>query len=946
MRRILCLLLIGGMTLVAAPEGHGLSLIFFDEDGNRVSGPPQDREELRNRIKLTSRLGSLWWTDKEWDDLHVEPAPGGGGRVVFVDAMTEKGDSTARVEKIVAKGVTGTVITIINADGTNEGFNDPTAVTPVGGNDGTTLGQQRLNVFSFAANIWANLLVSSVPIRVVANFDPQFCAPNFGVLGSAGPIVAVNDFPGAPRANTLYPSALANALAGSDLSPTSDDIIATFNSDIDNNDNCLSGVNWYYGFDGLPPGQDVDLVSTLLHELAHGLGFLTFVGQDGRRFTDSFGNPLDDIYMVNLRDATTGRNWTDMSDAERSNSATNTGNLVWTGFNVTNGGSVLTQGVNSTGFVEMYAPNPYEGGSSVSHYSTRLFPNELMDPFETGPTQDTALTLDLFQDIGWPTTETDPNAPTPTETDVGGGPVITPTSVPPRPGQPTFTRTSTQTLTPTFTISNTPTITPTVTPSLTPTVTSTPRIDRAVTTESAGNAPVFSTAGELDGTKFDDIASVSYSGNEVSVLINGGTAGKNAVFSGVSATLDTGQDSNPSFVGIGQLNGIGGNDLLVVAPGRNQLLGFLNQGGGTFDSSPQILDVDMGEPLSFFMGDLDMDNDQDLAIANTDSDDITVVLNPGTGQGLLDPSAESERFSVSPGQLPAYIQGGLLDQGSLSIDLVTPNFESGNISVLLGNGNGTFRTANVYSTGVNPRNVAIAELNGDGHNDVAVACEGSDTDPGGVWLFINDGNGIFGAGRELLTGNHPVAVGAFDYDGGDGTDLAVLHQGTNGGQGDLRVFYNDGSGNFVDSDPLSGVGNDPFHLALGGINGPTRDDLIVSNRGSSTVSIFQNEIEKRGATFADLDRNGITDGTDLFLMSLVPSYKDERIRGIADLDRDSAITVQDLVRFLEVKDAEIPIPPMSSPAKSRVDRTPEELRAAADKNGDGTVDRWDVLTGF
>ena len=56
-------------------------------------------------------------------------------------------------------------ITIINLDGAGEGFNDPTPATPVGGNPGTTIGQQRLNVFQEAANIWGGLLPSAVEIR-------------------------------------------------------------------------------------------------------------------------------------------------------------------------------------------------------------------------------------------------------------------------------------------------------------------------------------------------------------------------------------------------------------------------------------------------------------------------------------------------------------------------------------------------------------------------------------------------------------------------------------------------------------------------------------------------------------------------------------------------------------------------------------------------------------
>src|SRR5512134_3636267 len=78
------------------------------------------------------------------------------------------------------------VITILNNDGAGEGFNDPTPAVPVGGNPGLTVGQQRLNVFQHAANIWGALLPSTVTILVRAQFDPQTCTTTSAVLGSAG----------------------------------------------------------------------------------------------------------------------------------------------------------------------------------------------------------------------------------------------------------------------------------------------------------------------------------------------------------------------------------------------------------------------------------------------------------------------------------------------------------------------------------------------------------------------------------------------------------------------------------------------------------------------------------------------------------------------------------------------------------------------------------------
>ncbi len=121
------------------------------------------------------------------------------------------------------------------------------------------------------------MLNSPVVVTVDGNFDPLFCSAGSALLGAAGPQSVSRDFGGAPVASTWFSAAEANSLNGADLSPGSSDIGAGFNSSLDLG--CFSGASggWYYGFDHSPPPNKLDFVPTLLHEIAHGLGFLTFV---------------------------------------------------------------------------------------------------------------------------------------------------------------------------------------------------------------------------------------------------------------------------------------------------------------------------------------------------------------------------------------------------------------------------------------------------------------------------------------------------------------------------------------------------------------------------------------------------------------------------------------------------------------------------------------------
>ena len=262
---------------------------------------------------------------------------------------------------------------------------------------------ERVAVVRAATQFWADRLISNVEINVNMRFVPQECTATGGTLGSAGANGRFRNFTNAPLQNVFYVSALANSYAGQDLSSSSPDLSASFNSDIDNNNNCLRNTNWDYSL-SLTPTNGISFFQTFLHELAHGLGFADSINPTTGSFFTSGGVIIPDSYSRLLRSESENQNLTELSNTQRLNALTDTGNLVWIGAQVNLNNGVLSNGLTN-GRVRMFAPSPIQSGSSTSHFDSVLQPNELMEPRASNNVI-TSLTEFLLADIGWRTAST------------------------------------------------------------------------------------------------------------------------------------------------------------------------------------------------------------------------------------------------------------------------------------------------------------------------------------------------------------------------------------------------------------------------------------------------------------------------------------------------------------------------------------------------------------
>ena len=212
--------------------------------------------------------------------------------------------------------------------------------------------------FQAAADIWSDKFQSAVPIKVQVTWGRQ----TSGVLGSTRPDYFYKNFTGAPARDINYPSALANALAGKDLDVNRPDIIMTINA----------RAPWYTGTDGRPSRSEYDLESVVMHELAHGLGFLTLAAYDPFFGYGSIDQPTPFDAYTQLPD---GHQLIDLPSPSLDLGKAMINKLVWSG--------PLGIAANNGNKILLYTPARYEAGSSISHLDESTYSSSPTDAVMT-----------------------------------------------------------------------------------------------------------------------------------------------------------------------------------------------------------------------------------------------------------------------------------------------------------------------------------------------------------------------------------------------------------------------------------------------------------------------------------------------------------------------------------------------------------------------------------
>ena len=312
--------------------------------------------------------------------------------------------------------------------------------------------------------------------------------------------------------------------------------------------------------------------------------------------------------------------------------------------------------------------------------------------------------------------------------------------------------------------------------------------------------------------------------------------------------------NSPSFVATASLRGNNINDLMVANAADNTVSVLLGKSDGTFGA--QTTFPTGAAPVSIATGQFNSNtkltnNDQflDMAVANNAANTISILL--GKGDGTFQPKKD-----IATGRGPvSVIAADFHDRtGTGFIDLAVANQTDNSISIFQGNGDGTFKAPTLIQlpAGFAPAALATADLNADGHADLVVADKGSNE----VSVFLGNGDGTFQTRTDYATGNAPVSValGDFNHDGAE--DIAVANSGSNS----VTVYYNQIStsnnlalGTFVPGKTRDfAAGHKPTSIVAADYNVDGLVDIAVANEIDNAVTVLVNEGNELFAALSEI----------------------------------------------------------------------------------------------
>ncbi|CAF3950082.1 unnamed protein product, partial [Rotaria sp. Silwood1] len=376
-------------------------------------------------------------------------------------------------------------------------------------------------------------------------------------------------------------------------------------------------------------------------------------------------------------------------------------------------------------------------------------------------------------------------------------------------------------------------------------------------------------------TRLDIVVASRYGTNNVVVLI-----GKGDGMFLKQLSYSTGYDSSPTTVVLYDFNNDSRLDIVVTNNGDNTIGVFIAKGDGTFsnetmystgynsapwgvaisdfnnDARPDIVESNgdgwnigvflanedgtfskqityptgnQSEPTGIAVGDFNNDNRTDIVVANYGADNIGVFFGIGNGSFL-----QQVIYSTGPVSGPYGVAVGDFNKDD-RLDIAVTLSLSDRLAICFGDGNGTFSSPTVFSTGIStyPWYLLVFDFNHDNWLDIAVVFG----NVAGIGVFLGDENRMFLVPLRYSTdaGSAPQAIVVSDFNNDKHLDVAITYSKTN----NVGVFLGLGHGKFSNQVTYStGINSQPWSIAVGDLNNDMQMDIVVTNRKNNNIGIF------------------------------------------------------------------------------------------------------------
>ncbi|CAF1558042.1 unnamed protein product [Rotaria magnacalcarata] len=346
---------------------------------------------------------------------------------------------------------------------------------------------------------------------------------------------------------------------------------------------------------------------------------------------------------------------------------------------------------------------------------------------------------------------------------------------------------------------------------------------RAIFSTDPHSNPYSVALGDFNNDSFLDIAVANYGTGNVGILLGYG----NGSFA-AQRTFSTGNNSYPGSVALGDFNNDSILDIAVANSGTNNvgiLLGYRN---GTFGNQMSLTTGENSGPSSAIVTDLNNDSMLDIVVTTLLSNNVGVFLGYANGS-----FQELMTYFIGSGSAPTSLTSGDFNNDNV-IDIAVTNYGDNSVCLLFGYGNGTFGMLTTYSTGDGsfPTSIAAGHFNHDSWLDFVV----TNVREGGVGVFLGLEN-MYEANQSTYStgsGSHPYSVVVSDFNNDSVPDLMIV----NSAHDNVGIRLGDGNGTFGDEIPYSmGIGSYPLYATVGDFNRDNQVDIAVVNNMNESVTV-------------------------------------------------------------------------------------------------------------